>query len=43
MKIGCPALTKTENGLKIDPTMCNGCGLCMSYCKFGAIEKKARK
>ena len=42
MKIGCPALTKTENGLKIDATMCNGCGLCMSYCKFGAIEKKPR-
>ena len=43
LKIGCPALTKTANGLKIDPTMCNGCGLCMSYCKFGAIEKTARK
>ena len=42
LKIGCPALTKTENGLKIDATMCNGCGLCMSYCKFGAIEKKPR-
>ncbi len=39
LKIGCPAITKTENGIKIDETMCNGCGLCMSYCKFGAIEK----
>ena len=43
LKIGCPALTKTPNGLKIDSYMCNGCGLCMSYCKFGAIEKTARK
>ena len=39
LRIGCPAITKTENGIKIDETMCNGCGLCMSYCKFGAIEK----
>ncbi len=42
LKIGCPALTKTPNGIKIDETMCNGCGLCMSYCKFGAIEKVGR-
>jgi indolepyruvate ferredoxin oxidoreductase alpha subunit len=43
LKIGCPALTKTAEGyIKIDETMCNGCGLCMSYCKFGAIEKVKR-
>ena len=42
LRIGCPAITKTENGIKIDETMCNGCGLCMSYCKFGAIEKVGR-
>ena len=43
MRIGCPAITKNEDGtVKIDDTMCNGCGLCQSYCKFGAIEKKAR-
>lgn len=37
---GCPALTKNEDGtVKIDDTMCNGCGLCMGACKFGAIEK----
>ncbi len=40
LKIGCPAITKHEDGtVKIDQTMCNGCGLCKSYCKFGAIEK----
>ncbi len=38
LKIGCPAITKGENGISIDPTMCNGCGLCKSYCKFNAIE-----
>ena len=38
MKIGCPAITKNEDGtVKIDETMCNGCGLCKNYCKFGAI------
>lgn len=40
LKIGCPAITKAEDGtIKIDQTMCNGCGLCKSYCKFGAINK----
>lgn len=43
LKIGCPALTKNPDGtIKIDETMCNGCGLCQSYCKFGAIEKVER-
>ncbi len=40
MKIGCPAITKNADGtVKIDPTMCNGCGLCAKYCKFDAIKK----
>ena len=40
LKIGCPAITKQADGtIKIDQTMCNGCGLCKSYCKFGAINK----
>ena len=40
MKIGCPAITKNEDGtINIDYNMCNGCGLCTNYCKFGAIEK----
>lgn len=43
LKIGCPALTKNADGtIKINETMCNGCGLCMSYCKFGAISKVER-
>ena len=43
LKIGCPALTKNADGtVKINDTMCNGCGLCMSYCKFGAISKVER-
>ncbi len=40
LKIGCPAITKQADGtVKIDESMCNGCGLCKSYCKFDAINK----
>ncbi len=43
MKIGCPAMTRGDDGVvKIDPTMCNGCGLCKNYCKFGAISTVAK-
>ena len=38
---GCPALSKQgDKKAKINPEMCNGCGLCASFCKFGALEKK---
>ena len=41
LKPGCPALTKNSDGtIRIDETMCNGCGLCESRCKFGAIESR---
>ena len=40
LKMGCPAITKNADGtISIDDTLCNGCGLCMSKCKFEAIEK----
>nr|WP_296029750.1 indolepyruvate ferredoxin oxidoreductase subunit alpha [uncultured Dorea sp.] len=39
MKPGCPAMTKNPDGtVSIDDTMCTGCGLCASLCKFDAIE-----
>ena len=42
LKPGCPAVTKLADGTtKIDTNMCNGCGLCKSQCKFGAIEDVA--
>ncbi len=40
MKLGCPAITADGDGVKIDITQCNGCGLCVNVCPFGAIEKK---
>jgi indolepyruvate ferredoxin oxidoreductase alpha subunit len=39
MKPGCPAITKLDNGtITINDTMCNGCGLCETACKFSAIK-----
>ena len=39
LRPGCPAITKQEDGsVKIDETLCNGCGLCKGLCKFGAIN-----
>ena len=39
MKPGCPAMTKNPDGtIFIDDTMCTGCGLCQSLCKFDAIK-----
>ena len=42
MKLGCPAIAKTNGQIAIDPSACNGCGLCQSYCKFGARGKVER-
>ena len=39
MKPGCPAMTRNADGtIHIDDTMCTGCGLCESLCKFDAIQ-----
>lgn len=39
MKPGCPAITKKETGeIAINDTMCNGCGLCETLCRFKAIN-----
>ncbi len=41
MKLGCPAISVCADGsVLIDATQCNGCGLCLGVCPFGAIEKK---
>ena len=42
MRIGCPAISKKDGVPCIDPAACNGCGLCKSYCKFGAIAEVER-
>jgi indolepyruvate ferredoxin oxidoreductase alpha subunit len=39
LKIGCPAISMQDNKAQIDQTQCVGCGVCLSLCKFSAIEK----
>ena len=39
-KLGCPAITFENGKAKIDVTQCNGCGLCVGICPFGAISKE---
>jgi len=38
LRIGCPAIQKVEDGVRIDPLLCHGCSLCMQQCQFGAIH-----
>ncbi len=40
MKLGCPAISQKGEDIVIDITQCNGCGLCVNVCPFGAIEKE---
>lgn len=41
LKPGCPAVIRQEDGtIRIDDTLCTGCGLCMKRCKFDAIERE---
>ncbi len=44
MKLGCPAISVDKAGtVHIDATQCNGCGLCIGVCPFGAIKKADTK
>ncbi len=38
LKLGCPAIEKAEEGMRIDDTICTACGLCAKVCAFDAIE-----
>ncbi|MFA5341432.1 MAG: indolepyruvate ferredoxin oxidoreductase subunit alpha [Clostridia bacterium] len=40
MSIGCPAISFKNNQIEINASLCNGCGLCINVCKFGALNKK---
>ncbi len=40
MKLGCPAISERDGEIVIDKTQCNGCGLCINVCPFGAIKKE---
>ena len=40
MKLGCPAISKDEKGVKIDVNQCTGCEVCVQVCPFGALKKE---
>ncbi len=40
LKMGCPSIKKSDNGLVIDTTLCTGCGVCKKVCKFNAIVEE---
>lgn len=37
-ELGCPAITSEGGVVKIDPSLCYGCGICSSVCPFDAIK-----
>ncbi|MGD6806802.1 MAG: thiamine pyrophosphate-dependent enzyme [Candidatus Bathyarchaeia archaeon] len=37
---GCPAISQKDGKAYIDPTLCNGCGVCETVCPFEAIGRK---
>lgn len=37
--LGCPAIYREGDQVKIDPSLCTGCGLCAQVCPVNAIEK----
>ena len=38
MRIGCPAVSIVDGKVKIDNTLCTGCGVCSQMCKFDVFE-----
>lgn len=39
LRIGCPAIESVAGGVRINPELCVGCGVCEQLCRFGAIVK----
>jgi len=40
--LGCPAISMTPEGARIDPILCRGCGVCEVICPLNAIGSHAR-
>ncbi|MDD3335164.1 MAG: indolepyruvate ferredoxin oxidoreductase subunit alpha [Eubacteriales bacterium] len=38
MKLTCPAIERAEGGVRINPALCIGCGMCVQVCPFKAIK-----
>ncbi len=39
LQLGCPSIELKSDRVEINPTSCNGCGVCAQLCKFGAISE----
>jgi indolepyruvate ferredoxin oxidoreductase alpha subunit len=39
IQTGCPAIDVGEDTILIDPSLCDGCGLCAEVCNLDAIVK----
>ena len=37
-ELACPAISKDGGKIAIDKSMCDGCGVCIQVCKYGALE-----
>ena len=40
MKTGCPAISVVDGKVRIDSTLCTGCGVCGQLCKFDVLGGK---
>ena len=38
-ELGCPAIVMEQGKVKIEPSLCFGCGICSQVCKFQAIKE----
>ena len=41
-KFGCPAFYRDGDQIKIDETLCNGCGVCTQICEANAIRRRKK-
>ncbi|WP_027355920.1 indolepyruvate ferredoxin oxidoreductase subunit alpha [Desulfofundulus thermocisternus] len=39
LKLGCPAISVQDKKAAVEAITCNGCGLCVQVCRFGALKE----
>ena len=37
-ELACPAISKIDGKITLDTSQCDGCGVCIQVCKYGALE-----
>ncbi len=38
LKLGCPAIEGDDEGVRVNPMLCIGCGMCDQVCRFDAVQ-----